>query len=100
MSQLDAGNDVEHIYTSASETGYEPIDHAAHSKETYNTEDLIDNQAYGGVGAKSESTGQEAQYDAVVQCKSNESYTPVPESPVLFDGEYAYTAFPPKSANT
>ena len=81
-----------HIYTSASESGYEPVGQDTHTNETEEN-DMLDNMAYGKVDDQSEAT--QDQYEAVVELKGNESYNSVPQTPEPDEGEYSYATKPP-----
>ena len=95
MEETDVDHDA-HIYTSASETGYEPVDHDIHTiHEEGEEEDMLDNLAYG----KTENGGSEAirlsefQCEAAVELKGNQSYNLAPTTSVYQDeGEYSYPA--------
>ena len=80
----------EHIYTSASETGYEPIGQVVESKAgEANDDDLIDNLAYGDVEVHP--LEHEAEGAAVLDIKQNECYeSSAPTTPLPGEGEYAY----------
>lgn len=106
--ETDLNQDA-HIYTSASETGYEPIDHDIHTiheagveGEGDSDEDMLDNLAYGktGDGEKEETIGlhrPKAQHKAAdMKLTGNESYNAisVPSTSARDDeGEYAYPTF-------
>ena len=107
MLETDVDHNNAHIYTSASETGYEAIDHddmhTIHEAGTAEEEEsMLDNLAYGKmmVGGGEEVIGfseLHGQHEAAaddVKLKGNESYNTVPHSSAQDDeGEYAYPAF-------
>ena len=79
----------EPIYTSASETGSEPIDHNADEREMETEgDDMIDNSAYG----EGEVHPQHDTLDtAEVDLNQNECYdSSKPATPLPGEGEYAY----------
>ena len=80
-----------HIYTSASESGYEPINQDTHTKET-EEDDMLDNMAYGKVDSQIDIIGHQTQYDnAFIKLEGNESYNSTPQTPLPDEGEYSYT---------
>ena len=85
-----------HIYTSASESGYEPINHDTPTggPET-DDDDMLDNMAYGEVGSQPVGSGQQAQYDTVIELNGNASYSSVPSTPLPGEGEYSHTMTKP-----
>ena len=104
MLETDADHNDAHIYTSASETGYEAVDHDdMHTIHEAEEEDsMLDNLAYGKMvdGQEEEMIGfptlhgqrEEAADD--VNLKGNESYNTVtPTSAQGDEGEYAYPTF-------
>ena len=92
MAELDTNVDA-HIYTSASETGYEPIDHDIHTIDEAEEEEMLDNLAYGGkMEDENETTGHQRQCEAVVELKRNESYSSRPAQD-QDEREYSYPTF-------
>ena len=78
----------EHIYTSASETGYEPVDHNADEREMETEgDDMMDNSAYGEVEVHPDYDTQ----NTTVDLKQNECYDgSTPATPLPGEEEYAY----------
>lgn len=84
----------EHIYSSASESGYEPINQGGHLKQTDDDDGMLDNMAYGEVEVEPNGTQLESQHNTPVTLNVNESYSAVPFTHTPGDGEYAYTTMP------
>ena len=98
VPQLETDIDHAHIYTSASETGYEPIDHDIHTIHEVDEkeEDMLDNLAYGKTDSgEKEVTGlTKLQHEAAdMKLKGNESYNLTTSTSAQDEGEYSYAAF-------
>ena len=75
LSEMDTDT---HIHTSANESSYEPIDHDTPTKELETDDnDMLDNMAYGRMDKGPVGTGQQSQYNTIIELKGNESYSPV-----------------------
>ena len=78
----------EHVCTKVSEPGYEPIDHDVHCNEI-DTEDLLDNLAYGKVDVQPESAEHQI-HNNDFELKGNSCYTSVSSTPIPDEGVYSY----------
>ena len=91
--ETDVNHDA-HIYTSASKTGYEPIDRDIHTIHEVDEkeEDMLDNLTYRKTDSgEKEVTGlTKLQCDtADVKLKGNKSYNSVTSSSAQDEGEYS-----------
>ena len=88
-SDIDATID-EHIYTSASETDYEPVDPVVHSK-TNDDDELLYNLAYGTGEVDTQAESTEQTFDGNdLELKDNACYGSVSSTPIPDEGEYSF----------